>query len=658
MPAWIGRLARARLQVSSTSAMVTVASILWLAWSANATVGPQCSAETAAIANWRVRLTDSQGGEPEARTHLVALTVDSRRLRWSHVAHSANLRRGSDWNEVHVANGSGDAWVRFRGAHVVLTGWAVGSVDTVLLERNGAAVQAVSLAARPDDYSPHDSTERFYREFSFEAPARSAPAYSLPAFLILFAGLALIVAPWRQGRSAEAWIFLHTASAMLFVWLSQAVITQDDSYSYVSGIRGLLTDPGPLLQPPGYPVLLMLARFVPGLETGNAIGAIQMVLLAASSVWFYRIARRFLPGPAAMFTALLVFSSPCYVSTSRAVLSEAAAVTACIACLYVSLRAHETGSKLLMALAGLLGGAATVIRLASVFLLLPTILALCAFWRPRQHWRSLLTFAGCLTTVIMLPMLWFQLHGRGFALTRQGGGHAYNRVVWAQGQAESSASSIRELRRLLPETASVRRPHWEVYDEVRNRGVSMDSAYDVMSRAAFEGIRSAPGRFAAFSLREAFRLLFTSTRLVPFVGSDVAVPEIENAAMLGFSSSAGAWLDAAMDVQDALWPLIAGLALLAGVVALFRRRVAPLIASLVIGIACYLFGVASTEFADARYVIPVAGFITLVAAWGVSSLTSMPWGHRETPLRTTRSGSSGEVPTSTSRESRHAPGPP
>lgn len=179
--------------------------------------------------------------------------------------------------------------------------------------------------------------------------------------------------------------------------------------------------------PPGYP--LFLAPFLALGGWGISLARwIQMLLSAATAVLAYRLALRLRGSRAAALAAgTFVAADPMLVFFSSRVMSETLFAALLVGFFLAWLDAWDSGRPGRAALAGLLGGAASLTR--GVLLPYGGILALVALWRRREQprWAALVAACGISWAATIAPWAarnWI-VHRRFIPVSVQGGWNFY-----------------------------------------------------------------------------------------------------------------------------------------------------------------------------------------------------------------------------------------
>lgn len=187
---------------------------------------------------------------------------------------------------------------------------------------------------------------------------------------------------------------------------------------------------GPLqaTHPPGYPMFL-----APFLAVGGDLGLslarwATLLVSALTPVLTYRLALRLNASRAAAIAAgLLVAFNPMIVYFSARMMSESLFVALVVAFLYAWLDSWQSGRFSTAALAGLLGGAASLTR--GVILPFGGVLALVALWKRREQprWAALVAVCGLCWAGTIAPWAarnWYAYH-RFVPVSIQGGWNFY-----------------------------------------------------------------------------------------------------------------------------------------------------------------------------------------------------------------------------------------
>lgn len=597
----------------------TLASVVFLAWSATATLSPLLQRRAAPESTWTINVV-SQSRNAASETELILdnLIVDGRRLRSGSIQVSGQWETWDAFRHLRYPDGSGPASITFRGAHIIVELRDPRSLHRLSIAReHDTVVERItgdSIAYARAGFSVIRGSVGHFR---LEFPAKPAALWSFWLFLPLFAGVAALVAPWRSERSQERWLIVNQAAILATMWLTQSVITEDDSQGYLDGVRYLFDFAFPTYYPPGTSLLVALANLVPLGGLGNRFTLLQALMMLLSAIWLYRLIQPNLPGAAAFPIVLIVSTALWWLEPPRAVLSETLAVFGILGSLYYFEKAVQRRSIAAGVLGGLLAGWAGLARVVPLAAILPAVGLL--WWLRREPgWaRPVTAFAATIAVVLATPMAWFAVHGNQFALSSGSGYHLYNRVVYAQRLLATDGPATRSLVQLLDGTHPASDQHWVIREKLRQKGLSWEETNDLMGRVAVEGIASAPLAFVGFSFKELFRLLMMPGRLNPFAVGDNVSPSIENGPPLGFSASAWRWREKMAAVQDELWPWLAWLSVLAIPVLVVQWRQSYALLAVAVAAFGHLTGIVFTESINGRYIIPIQPFLATVALSGL-----------------------------------------
>ncbi len=270
--------------------------------------------------------------------------------------------------------------------------------------------------------------------------------------------------------------------------------TTDNAYDdgvFLHMARGLLgQEPLLVIHPPGYP--LFIAPFIAvGGDLGISLARWATILISTlTPVFVYRLVIR-LGGSrvAALIAGSFIVFSPTMIFFSARLMSEPLFVTLVTAFLYVWLGAWESGRNREAVLAGVLGGAASLVR--GAILPFGGVLALVALWKRREQsrWAFLVFYCGLSWTLMMVPWTlrnWREFH-RFVPLSVQGGWNFY----------EGLTVDPEEIRHKRAEAMG---------DEVRALGLTDPFASDAyFSAKTHAWIKANPGEFLRLTAIKALR---------------------------------------------------------------------------------------------------------------------------------------------------------
>lgn len=240
----------------------------------------------------------------------------------------------------------------------------------------------------------------------------------------------------RRASRADGRRLFAAALAVRVVW---ALLTHHfwgyrddglyDDGIYLDMARSLLAH-GPLAptHPPGYALFL-----APFLSLGGSLGVslarwVQLGLSALTAVLGYRLAVQLrLSRAAALGAGAALALDPMLIYFSSRMMSETLFVVLVSAFLLVWINAWRSGRARDAALAGLLGGAATLTR--GVILPFGGVLAMVALWRRREQprWAALVAVCGLCWAAALAPWTarnWRE-YGRFVPVSVQGGWNFY-----------------------------------------------------------------------------------------------------------------------------------------------------------------------------------------------------------------------------------------
>ncbi len=209
---------------------------------------------------------------------------------------------------------------------------------------------------------------------------------------------------WRDDLAYDDGVFLHMARAFL-------------------GLEPQLTG-----HPPGYPLFL-----APFLAVGGDLGLslarwATIAVSALAPVLTYRVAIRLrATRTAALIAGALVALDPMMIYFGARLMSESLFCALALGFLYAWLSAWESGRRRAAALAGVLGGAASLTR--GTMLPFGGVLALVALWRRREQprWAALVAVCGLCWAGTIAPWTarnWTVYH-RFVPISVQGGWNFY-----------------------------------------------------------------------------------------------------------------------------------------------------------------------------------------------------------------------------------------
>lgn len=316
-------------------------------------------------------------------------------------------------------------------------------------------------------------------------------------------------------------------------WGYRADGAYDDGV-YLGMARDLLAG-RPLLatHPPGYPAFL--APFLALGDWGVSLARwAQMLLSAAAAPLTYRLALALKPSrAAALIAGAFVAVNPMMIFFSARMMSEVPFVFLLLAFLLAWLRAWRSGRPALAALAGVLGGAATLTR--GVILPFGGVLALAALWKRREQprWAALVAVCGLCWAATVAPWTarnWRAYH-RFVPVSVQGGWNFY------EGQTVD------------PDEIRFKRP-WAMTAEAKERGVDQDpfaqDAYFAAKAKAW--IAANPGEFLRLCAIKAARFWRPAPEpphgLAARLSAGLLTLALFAAALLGLRATAalpGAW---------------------------------------------------------------------------------------------------------------------
>ena len=418
-------------------------------------------------------------------------------------------------------------------------------------------------------------------------------------------------------------------------------IVPGDSLSYVQYAdtlleHGVFADAPALtpqrMWPPGYPAFLAAVKSITGSFTPAIV--IQTALAVLASLIVYAIARRFVPAWLAAIAALIFGLDPMYVFSNTTLMSDGLFTSTIVVAVYLAFYARREHLFLRWGIVGVLLASATMMRAIGQYLvvIIPAAYIMQAlFARERRMRRELSALIVYFVVVAMILTPWIMRNEAIFGKAEIAHGGAGNLMfwyvrdflAWREMEKTRPTSVFYPARHLdAPEFAAVDRTIKEAFARIVPPGERADN-YD--GTVAVRFILADPLHYSQFHL----------AHLAPYFlsGSASAYRQIvyQQRDNTGFTSSTlnavkealanprdrNALLFALPVVLESGALLLLTLLALWGLIVKWRRFEVILFAGLV-----GYFAVLTGPLAMARYRVPAAPFIVLLAAIGAYAILS------------------------------------
>ncbi|HSE32975.1 MAG TPA: glycosyltransferase family 39 protein [Pyrinomonadaceae bacterium] len=236
---------------------------------------------------------------------------------------------------------------------------------------------------------------RFLQVGHREAHGLSRGAIVAACLSIVFIGVGVRLLHWQNN-----WVTIdNTLWRLTARYQEEAQFLIDgDLRSFVRG-NTAQPDTGLLIHPPGYPIITALVHKLSG-NSHTALRIFQIVYSAGAALLVLFMAIRLLPAGAAILAGLLVAFSPQLSFNSLLLLADSLAIVPILLAVYLTVRAHQQPSLVMITAAGLAIGISCWFR-ANGLLLAPflCLLVLVLFERGKR-WR----YAGAMLAAALLVM--------------------------------------------------------------------------------------------------------------------------------------------------------------------------------------------------------------------------------------------------------------
>ncbi len=532
--------------------------------------------------------------------------VDGKNLRWKYIKKKGVWKEGhlNDWSCPFIwAEAKRGAELSFKGNIAQIFFLKKKNSGKVLILGSHGFKEVIDL----------NSPKNSYDEFIFEVPPLRPNVVFNASFILFGLCFLILFKIWSTRTRRFIWIILFLSLAHLFVFTSFPVGANNDSPGYVWSVHSFFITETPSYFPPGYPILIQLAKLVPFLGLGHSILLLQHILMVLSLACFYFISLRLFGGKIGYLFIILLSCMECTLFLPQMVISENVALTFSIFSLFFALRSSKSRHLFFSILAGSFAGIAVLARVSPLAGLVPA-LGLIYLFGMKRKWLSYYSVSlASIFLTLLLPMLWCFSKSGKFGLANSTGLHLYQRMIFQQKLVAKNRPFTKKLLKLMDGKNISNIPHWGISSFLKSKGVTLNQTERLLYNVSIESLREYPFKYFVGNFQNFWSLITT-----PFP-YDVIWNEqlmefkpLDNPAILTVSKEGIIFFKKLVRLHRDIWKTMVWAAILSFLLALFRLQKRYIETSFAIFIIFYIFAQVSVEVVCGRYNMVIAPFVAIL----------------------------------------------